>query len=119
MNRFTDLYVKIFYVVYYLYTLGIFFGYFLYHFCAYFMHKKTFELQSFSLRARDRFIFARRRTRLGLVSLSLSLYDVVKRRLIYMAKVTKKERANFKRTVMSKHSSNLAKRIQPRGGLRR
>jgi len=83
------------------------------------MHKKTIELQSFPLRARDRFIFARRRMCLGLVSLSLSLYDVVKRRLLSMAKISRKERSNFKRTVMSKHSSNLAKRIQPRGGLRR
>lgn len=32
---------------------------------------------------------------------------------------TYKERSNFRRTVVSTKSSNLAKRFQPRGGLRR
>lgn len=36
-----------------------------------------------------------------------------------MAKPTKKEKRSFRRTVVARKSSNLAKRIQPRGGLRR
>jgi len=33
--------------------------------------------------------------------------------------LTKREKRNFRRTVVQSKSSNLAKRIQPRGGLRR
>lgn len=36
-----------------------------------------------------------------------------------MSKPSKGERKAFRRTVVSRKSSNLAKRVQPRGGLRR
>lgn len=36
-----------------------------------------------------------------------------------MSKPSKKERRNFRRTAASTKGSNLAKRYQPRGGLRR
>ena len=36
-----------------------------------------------------------------------------------MAHVSKKEKAGFRRSVVKSKASNLAKRIQPRGGVRR
>lgn len=33
--------------------------------------------------------------------------------------VSRREKRNFQRTVVAKRSSNLAKKIQPRGGIRR
>lgn len=36
-----------------------------------------------------------------------------------MAKVSNAEKRHFRRTVVARRGSNLAKRVQPRGGLRR